>query len=292
MFTGCYSALITPFLEQQLDEVALRQLLRFQLDNGIHGLVPMGTTGESPCVSEQEHKRVIELVVEETAGQVPVIAGACSNNPREAIAYAQYAQRIGADAVLAVAGYYNRPSQEGLFQHFKALHDATDIPIIVYNIPPRTIVDIQPETMARIAELPRVVGVKDACGDLARISHERRHISKPFSYFSGDDMTALAYNASGGAGCISVAANVLPAHCARLQQLTAAQDFAAALRLHEQLMPLFAALFVEPNPAGIKYAASLLGLCSAECRLPMVPLTVSSQAQIRQALQGLGVLAE
>jgi 4-hydroxy-tetrahydrodipicolinate synthase len=289
MFTGCYSALITPFLNQQLDEVALRKLVRFQLDNGIHGLVPMGTTGESPCVSEQEHKRVIELVVQETAGQVPVIAGACSNNPLEAIAYAQYAQRIGADALLAVAGYYNRPSQEGLYQHFKMLHDATDLPIIVYNIPPRTIVDIQPDTLARIAELPRVVGVKDACGDLARISHERSRISKPFSYFSGDDMTALAYNASGGGGCISVAANVLPAHCVRLQQLTAAQDFAGALRLHEQLMPLYAALFVEPSPAGIKFAASLLGLCSAECRLPMVPLTPNTRDGISQALLKLGV---
>ena len=290
MFTGCYSALITPFLDQQLDEVALRKLVRFQLEQGIHGLVPMGTTGESPCVSEQEHKRVIELVVQETAGQVPVIAGACSNNPLEAIAYGQYAQRMGADALLAVAGYYNRPSQEGLYQHFKMLHDATDLPIIVYNIPPPTIVDIQPDTMARIAELPRVVGVKDACGDLARISHERRRIGKPFSYFSGDDMTALAYNASGGAGCISVAANVLPAQCVQLQQLTAAQDFAGALRLHEQLMPLYAALFVEPNPAGVKFAASLLGLCSADCRLPMVPLAASTQEQIRQALLSLGAL--
>ncbi len=291
MFTGCYTALITPFLEQQLDEVALRKLVRFQLDHGIHGLVPMGTTGESPCVSEQEHKRVIELVVQETAGQVPVIAGACSNNPLEAIAYGQYAQRMGADALLAVAGYYNRPSQEGLYQHFKMLHDATDLPIIVYNIPPRTIVDIQPDTMARIAELPRVVGVKDASGDLARISHERRRITQPFSYFSGDDMTALAYNANGGGGCISVTANVLPAHCVQLQQLTAGQQFAEALRLHEQLMPLHAALFVEPNPAGVKYAASLLGLCSAECRLPMVPLAEATQQQIRHALLKLGALA-
>ncbi len=291
MFTGCYTALITPFLDQQLDEIALRKLVRFQLDNGIHGLVPMGTTGESPTVTEQEHKRVIEMVVQETAGQVPVIAGACSNNPREAIAYAQHAQRIGADAVLAVAGYYNRPSQEGLYQHFKMLHDATDLPIIVYNIPPRTIVDIQPDTMARIAELPRIVGVKDACGDLARISHERNRISKAFSYFSGDDVTALAYNANGGSGCISVSANVLPVECVQLQNLTAAGDFAGALRLHEQLLALHAALFVEPNPAGIKFAAALLGLCSAECRVPMVPLAASTQARIQQALVTLGALA-
>ena len=288
MFTGCYTALITPFLNQQLDEAALRKLLRFQLDNGIHGLVPMGTTGESPTVTEQEHRRVVEIVVQETAGQVPVIAGAGSNNPREAIAYAQSAQRIGADAVLAVAGYYNRPSQEGLYQHFKALHDATDIPIIIYNIPPRTIVDIQPDTMARLAELPRVVGVKDACGDLGRISHERSRITKPFSYFSGDDITALAYRANGGGGCISVTANVLPAECVRLQHLATAQDYVAALRVHEQLVPLHAALFAEPSPAGIKFAAALLGICSDECRLPMVPLTQSSQEAIRQALAKVG----
>lgn len=290
MFTGCYTALITPFLDQQLDEVALRKLLRFQLDNGIHGLVPMGTTGESPTVTEQEHKRVVEIVVQETAGQVPVIAGAGSNNPREAIAYAQYAQKAGADAVLAVAGYYNRPSQEGLYQHVKALHDATDIPIIIYNIPPRTIVDIQPETMARLAELPRVVGVKDACGDLGRISHERSRITKAFSYFSGDDITALAYRANGGGGCISVTANVLPAECVRLQNLAAAQDYAAALRVHEQLVPLHTALFTEPNPAGIKFAAALLGICSDECRLPMVPLAQVSRDEIRQALVKVGAL--
>ncbi len=284
MFSGCYSALITPFINGQLDEAALRKLVRFQLDNGIHGLVPMGTTGESPCVSEAEHKRVVELVISEVAGQVPVLAGAGSNNPQEAISYAQFAQQAGADGVLAVAGYYNRPAQEGLYQHFKALHDATDLPIIIYNIPPRTIVDVQPDTMARLAELPRVLGCKDACGDLSRISHERSRISKPFSYFSGDDITALAYNASGGAGCISVTANVLPAQCAQLQNLCAAGDYAAALRLHEQLVPLHAALFREPNPAGIKYAASLRNLCREECRLPMMPLSAASRAAIELEL--------
>ena len=263
MFNGCFTALITPFRDGQLDEPALRKLVRFQLDHGIHGLVPMGTTGESPTVSAQEHKRVVDVVVQETAGQVPVIAGAGSNNPQEAIEYARHAQQAGADAVLAVAGYYNRPSQEGLYQHFKALHDATAIPILVYNIPPRTIVDIQPDTLARIAELPRIVGIKDACGD---------------------DITALAYNANGGNGCISVTSNVLPAQCAQLQSLCAAGHFAAALALHEQLVPLHAALFREPSPAGIKYAASLLDLCSEECRLPMVALAESSQAAIGRAL--------
>lgn len=284
MFNGCFTALITPFRDGQLDEPALRKLVRFQLDHGIHGLVPMGTTGESPTVSAQEHKRVVDVVVQETAGQVPVIAGAGSNNPQEAIEYARHAQQAGADAVLAVAGYYNRPSQEGLYQHFKALHDATAIPILVYNIPPRTIVDIQPDTLARIAELPRIVGIKDACGDLGRICHERQRIRKPFSFLSGDDITALAYNANGGNGCISVTSNVLPAQCAQLQSLCAAGHFAAALALHEQLVPLHAAVFREPSPAGIKYAASLLDLCSEECRLPMVALAESSRAAIGRAL--------
>ncbi len=287
MFTGCYTALITPFRDGQLDEAALRKLVRYQLDGGIHGLVPMGTTGESPTVSEHEHKRVVELVISEVAGQVPVIAGAGSNNPVEAIAYARFAERAGADAVLAVAGYYNRPSQEGLYQHFKALHDATELPLIIYNIPPRTIVDVQPDTMARLAELPRVVGVKDATGDLARISHERSRISKPFSYFSGDDITSVAYNASGGSGCISVTANVLPGLCAQLQNLCAKGEYRAALTLHERLVPLHAALFREPNPAGIKHAAALLELCRAECRLPMVPLNAVNAELIKQQLDRL-----
>jgi len=285
MLAGCLTALITPFRNGQLDEAALSKLIRHQLDGGIHGLVVVGTTGESPTLSEREHKRVVDLVVQETAGQVPVVAGAGSNNPTEAIAYARHAQAVGADAVLAVAGYYNRPSQEGLYQHFRALHDSTDIPILIYNIPPRCIVDVLPDTMARLAELPRVIGVKDATGDLGRINHERSRIKTPFSYLSGDDITALAYNASGGQGCISVASNVLPAECSRIQELCADNDFAAALTVHEQLVPLYTALFREPNPAGIKYAASLMGLCEEECRLPMVPLSDVTREAIRQALQ-------
>ncbi|WP_409526058.1 4-hydroxy-tetrahydrodipicolinate synthase [Nitrincola sp. MINF-07-Sa-05] len=285
MIAGCLTALITPFRNGQLDETALSKLIRHQLDGGIHGLVVVGTTGESPTLSEREHKRVVDLVVQETAGQVPVVAGAGSNNPAEAIAYARHAQSVGADAVLAVAGYYNRPSQEGLYQHFRALHDSTDIPIVIYNIPPRCIVDVLPDTMARLAELPRVIGVKDATGELGRINHERSRIQKPFSYLSGDDITALAYNASGGHGCISVASNVLPAECSRIQELCADNDFAAALAIHEQLVPFYTALFREPNPAGIKYAASLMELCEEECRLPMVPLSDVTREAIRQALQ-------
>ncbi len=284
MFTGCLTALITPFHEQRVDEDALLKLVKYQLDEGIHGLVPMGTTGEASTLSHEEHERVVELVVKTAARQVPVIAGVGSNNPREAISLARHAQRCGADGLLAVAGYYNRPSQEGLYQHFKSLHDATDLPILVYNIPPRTIVDIQPDTLARIAELPRVVGIKDACGDLGRISHERQRIRKDFTWLSGDDITALAYNASGGKGCISVTANVLPALCARLQELCAEGNFAEALRVHEVLVPVHAALFREPNPAGAKYAACVLGLAHEECRPPMVPLAQSSRLAIREAL--------
>ena len=284
MFRGCLTALITPFRDGRLDEAALLKLVKYQLDGGIDGIVPMGTTGEASTLSHEEHERVVELVIGATARQVPVIAGVGSNNPLEAIRLAQHAQRCGADGLLAVAGYYNRPSQEGLFQHFKALHDATDLPILVYNIPPRTIVDIQPDTLARIAELPRIVGIKDACGDLGRICHERQRIRKDFSWLSGDDITALAYNANGGMGCISVTSNVLPAQCTRLQRLFSEGNFADALRQHEALVPVHTALFREPNPAGVKYAASLLGLCSEECRLPLVPLLERSRGEIRGAL--------
>ncbi|HTR00360.1 MAG TPA: 4-hydroxy-tetrahydrodipicolinate synthase [Candidatus Acidoferrum sp.] len=287
MYQGCYTALITPFRDGQIDVPSLLKLIAHQLQGSIDGIVVMGTTGEASTVSMAEHERLIEIVVKECGGRVPVIAGVGSNSPQEAISLARHAHFCGADAVLAVAGYYNRPSQEGLYQHFKALHDATELPIVVYNIPPRTIVDIQPDTLARIAELPRIAGIKDACGDLGRICHERQRIRKPFSFLSGDDMTALAYNANGGNGCISVTSNVLPGLCTQLQQHCAAGDYHAALALHERLVPLHAALFREPNPAGIKYAASLLGLCREECRLPMVPLTDPTRLAIRTALEAV-----
>lgn len=284
MYQGCYTALITPFRDQQIDVPSLLKLIDAQLRGGIDGIVVMGTTGEASTVSMAEHERLIEIVVKECAGRVPVIAGVGSNSPQEAISLARHAHFCGADAVLAVAGYYNRPSQEGLFQHFRALHDATELPILVYNIPPRTVVDVLPDTLARIAELPRIVGIKDACGDLGRICHERQRIGKPFSFLSGDDMTALAYNANGGNGCISVTSNLVPALCTRLQQLCASGNYRDALVLHELLVPLHAALFREPNPAGVKYAASLLGLCREECRLPMVPLAEHNKLAIRNAL--------
>ncbi|WP_110721370.1 4-hydroxy-tetrahydrodipicolinate synthase [Thiolinea disciformis] len=266
MFSGSYVALITPFRQGALDEAALRNMVNWHIEQGTHGLVPMGTTGESPTVSQAEHEQVISIVLEEAAGRIPVIAGAGSNNPIESVHYAQIAQDLGANAILCVAGYYNRPSQEGLYQHFKYLHDHCNLPIIIYNIPPRAVVDIKADTMARLAQLPRVVGVKDATGDLTRISQERQLIKKPFSYLSGDDITAIAYNASGGNGCISVTANIAPKLCAQFQTACLAGHYGEALAIHEKLVPLHQALFREPNPSGPKYAASLLGLCSEEVR--------------------------
>lgn len=290
MFSGSYVALITPFRNGRVDEKALRQMVNWHIEQGTHGLIPMGTTGESSTVSSAEHEATVRIVIEETAGRIPVIAGAGSNNPIEAVHYAQYAQEQGANAVLCVAGYYNRPSQEGLYQHFKYLHDHTDLPIIIYNIPPRAVVDIKADTMARIAALPRVVGVKDATGDITRISQERQLIKKPFAYLSGDDMNAVAYNALGGNGCISVTANIAPKLCSQLQTACANGDFRTALTIHEKLVPLHQALFREPNPTGPKYAASLLGLCTDEVRLPMVPLSEGTKAELKQCLAQLELI--
>lgn len=285
MFRGSYVALITPFANGELDEAALRKMVNWQIESGTHGLVPVGTTGESPTLNENEHKRVIEIVVEEAAGRVPVVAGAGSNNPTEAVEYSRHAQAAGADAVLSVAGYYNRPNQEGLYQQFKMIHDAIEIPVIIYNIPPRAIVDVVPDTMARLAELPRISGVKDATGDLSRISNERLVVKGEFSYLSGEDLTAMAYRANGGHGCISVTANVAPALCAQLHEACDQGDFATALEIQDRLAPLHNALFSEPSPAGVKYAASLLGLCDEEARLPIVEMSEAGKARVKAALE-------
>ncbi len=290
MFYGSYVALVTPFRAGTVDEKALRDLVNWQIEQGTNGLVPVGTTGESPTVTEMEHKRIIEVVVEEAAGRVPVIAGAGSNNPVEALTYAKTAETLGTDGILCVAGYYNRPSQAGLYEHFKYLHDQTDIPIIIYNIPPRTIVDVEPNTMAKLAALPRIVGVKDATMDLSRISRERLLISKEFSYLSGEDMTALAYNSMGGSGCISVTANIAPGLCADLHTACQSGDYQRALELHEKLMPLHQALFEEPSPSGIKYALSLSGQCSDEVRLPILPLGQHARDNIKSALENLSLI--
>ena len=286
MFSGSYVALVTPFINGKLDETALRRMVNWQLDNGTHGLVPVGTTGESPTLSEKEHKRVVEIVVEENNGRVPVIAGAGSNNPVEALAYARHAKELGADAVLCVAGYYNRPNQDGLYAHFEYIAQGVEIPMIIYNIPPRAIVDIEPKTMAKLAALKNVVGVKDATGDIARISLERLALGNDFSYLSGDDLASVAYNAVGGNGCISVTANVAPSRCSAMQTACLKGDFKEAKRIHDELTPLHAAMFNEPSPAGVKYAASLLGLCNEESRLPVMPLSQESKA-ILNGLQHL-----
>ncbi|ENY73975.1 4-hydroxy-tetrahydrodipicolinate synthase [Aeromonas diversa] len=290
MFQGSIVALITPFRDGQLDEAALRRLVEWHVEQGTHGIVPVGTTGESPTLTHDEHCRVIALVVEQVAGRIPVIAGAGSNNPVEAIEYTRYAEQAGADATLHVAGYYNRPNQEGLYHHFKAVHDATELPIILYNIPPRAIVDIQPQTMARLAELPRIVGVKDATGDLSRPWTERQLIKKPFTWLSGEDATAVAYNIGGGTGCISVTANVAPKLVAEVQNLTLAGRWEEARALQDRLIPLHQAMFAEPSPAGAKYAVSLLGMCSEECRLPVMPLSTATKERIRQVMLDLDLL--
>lgn len=290
MITGSLVALTTPFVNGEVDEAALRKTVSWHLEHGTQGFVPAGTTGESATLSQEEHMLVVQIVVEETGGRVPVVAGAGSNDTRIAISNSNHASRLGATATLHAAGYYNRPNQEGLYQHFRAVHDATDLPIVVYNIPPRVIVDIQPETMARIAELPRIIGVKDATGDLNRPMLEAIRIGKEFSYLSGEDGTAVAYNASGGNGCISVTANIAPALCAEMQDACAAGNFQHAMSIQTRLMPLHVALFTEPSPAGAKYGGSLLGHCQADCRLPITELTANTRKAIAEAMSALELI--
>ncbi len=290
MIHGSIVALITPFRDGRLDEEALTKMVEWHIGQGTHGIVPVGTTGESPTLSHDEHCRVIELVVQQAAGRVPVIAGAGSNNPIEAIEYTRVAEKAGADATLHVAGYYNRPNQDGLYHHFKMVHDETNIPIILYNIPPRAIVDIQPATMARLAELPRIIGVKDATGDLSRPWSERQLIKKSFTWLSGEDATAVVYNLGGGSGCISVTANVAPKLVAEVQNLTLAGKWEEARALQDRLIPLHQAMFAEPSPAGAKYAASLLGLCTEQCRIPVMPLSDATKQRIRGVMEQLQLI--
>jgi 4-hydroxy-tetrahydrodipicolinate synthase len=290
MFKGSIVAMITPFADGEVDEAAIRRLVDWHIGQGTHGIVPCGTTGESPTLSHEEHHLVTEIVVEQVAGRVPVIAGAGSNNTREAISLTRHAKEVGADAVLHVTGYYNKPNQEGIYRHFKAINDAVEIPIIVYNIPPRAIVDISVDTMARIAKLPNVVGVKDATMDLSRPSKEQMAIDGEWCQLSGEDGTALAYMAHGGSGCISVTANVAPKLCAEFQEACMAGDFKTALEYQRRLMPLHATLFLEPSPAPVKFAASELGLCSGEVRLPLVPPTDATKDKVRGALRHAGLL--
>lgn len=290
MFKGSYVALITPFRDGAVDEAAFVKLVEWQIEQGTHGLVPCGTTGESPTLSHDEHKRVVELCVKTAKGRVPVIAGAGSNNTVEAIELTRFAKKVGADAVLSVTGYYNKPSQEGIYAHFKAVNDAVDIPIILYNIPGRTIVDITLETMTRLFELKNVVGVKDATANLARVSLQRQEMGSEFCQLSGEDATALGFNAHGGVGCISVTANVAPALCSAFQEATLNGDYRKALEIQDRLMPLHHALFVDPNPAPVKYAANLLGLCANELRLPLVPASAAAEQKVLGAMRSAGLI--
>lgn len=284
MFQGSITALVTPFANGQVDEAAFRKLVQRQIDEGTHGLVPVGTTGESPTLSHEEHKRVVELCIDVAGGSVPVIAGAGSNNTIEAVDLAQHAEKAGADAVLVVTPYYNKPCQEGLYAHFKAVHDATSAPIFIYNIPGRSVIDMSVETMARLFDLPRIVGVKDATADLLRVSQQRAAMGPDFVQLSGEDGTALGFMAHGGQGCISVTSNVAPQLCARFQEACLAGDYAAALELQDRLMPLHQALFCSSNPVPTKYALMKLGLMSEEVRLPLAPLSQQGRETVDAAL--------
>jgi len=291
MFNGSITALITPFDESGVDKKALADLVEWQIKEGTNGLVPVGTTGESPTVSHAEHRQIVSKVIEIAAGRVPVIAGAGSNSTSEAVALARFAEDAGADGVLSVSPYYNKPNQQGLFEHFKAVAKAIDIPVILYNIPGRSIVEISVETMVRLrAACPNIAGVKDATASMARASLDRQALGADFIQLSGEDITALGYNAHGGRGCISVTANVAPALCASFQGAMAKGDFAKALKIQEKLVPLHAALFIEPNPCGVKYAAQKLGLCSSQVRLPLVDIEEKTKLAIDKALAHAGLI--
>ncbi len=287
---GSLTALVTPFRNGALDEEALRAHVDWQIENGTDGLVPVGTTGESPTLTHDEHKKVVEWCVNEARGRVPVVAGAGSNNTAEAIDLARHAEQAGADALLVVTPYYNKPSQEGLYRHFKAINDAVGIPIIIYNIPPRCVIDMSVETMARLYELKNIVGVKDATGNLARVSLQRQAMGPDFIQLSGEDMTALAFNAAGGHGCISVVSNVAPRLCAALQDLSLSGDFAGALKVQDRLTPLHEAIFLEAGLAGAKCGLALLGRGNEEIRLPMLPVTDVTRAAIRKAMVHAGLI--
>ena len=289
-FRGSFTALVTPFKNGELDEAGFRELVNWQIQEGSHGLVPVGTTGESPTLSHEEHHKVVEWCVAEAKGRVPVIAGAGSNSTREAVSLARHAEKAGADAVLVVTPYYNKPTQEGMYQHFKAVNDAIGIPIIIYNIPPRSVVDMSVETMTRLFELKNIAGVKDATANLARVSQQRHAMGPDFIQLSGEDMTALAYMAAGGHGCISVVANVAPKLCSDLMKAVLKGDYATGLKVQDRLVPLHDAVFKEPGLAGAKHGLKLLGRIEEDIRLPMMPVTPPTGKVIRDAMVYAGLL--
>jgi 4-hydroxy-tetrahydrodipicolinate synthase len=291
MFKGSIPALVTPFASDgALDLDTLKKLVEWHIEQGSHGLVPVGTTGESPTLSHDEHMRVIEEVVKAARGRIPVIAGAGSNSTAEGVQLIRHAQSVGANAALVVTPYYNKPTQRGLIAHFTAMHDACTLPIIIYNIPGRSVVDMSPETMGELARLPRIVGVKDATGKIERVSMQRETCGRDFIQLSGEDATALGFNAHGGVGCISVTANVAPRLCAEFQMATLAGDHAKALDYQDKLMPLHTAIFIEPGLVGAKYALSRLGLCAQTVRLPLTTLLDSTKAEIDAAMRHAGLI--
>ena len=289
-FRGSFTALVTPFKNGSLDEKAFRDIVEWQISEGTNGLVPVGTTGESPTLSHDEHKKVVEWCIDQVGGRVPVIAGSGSNSTAEAIELSRHAEEAGADAVLIVTPYYNKPTQEGLYQHYKAINDAIGIPIIIYNIPGRSIVDMSVGTMARLFELKNIAGVKDATANKTRVSQQRAAMGPDFNQLSGEDITALGFMAHGGHGCISVTSNVAPRLCAEFQAACLKGDFKGALKLQDKLAPLHTDLFVETSPAPIKYAMSLIGKCANTVRLPMVPASEKAQAVVRQAMVHAGLI--
>lgn len=289
-FRGSFTALVTPFKNGALDERAFRDLVDWQIAEGTNGLVPVGTTGESPTLSHDEHRKVVEWCIDQAKRRVPVIAGAGSNSTEEAIELSRHAEQAGADGVLIVTPYYNKPTQEGMYRHFKAINDAINIPIIIYNIPGRSVVDMSVDTMARLYELKNITGVKDATANVLRVSQQRAAMGSGFNQLSGEDGTALGFMAHGGHGCISVTSNVAPRLCSEFQSACLRGDYVTAVALQDKLLPLHQHLFIETNPSPAKYALSLLGKCSDDVRLPMVPLADASKAAVRSAMVHAGLI--
>ena len=289
MFKGSIVALITPFKNNKIDEDRYASLIHYHISNGTKGLVPAGTTGESPTLDHNEHKKVIEIAVKESNGKIPVIAGTGSNSTSEAIELSQHAEKAGANALLIVTPYYNKPTQEGLYQHYKIINDKVGIPIIIYNIPPRSVVDMSVDTMARLFELKNIAGVKDATADLDRVDQQLKKMGPEFIQLSGEDGTAMEFNARGGVGCISVTANVAAKLCSNFQEASLKRNDEKSLKkteeINNKLMPLHKALFIESNPSPVKYAASLLNLSSEDVRLPLVKITEKTKKEIKKALK-------
>ena len=294
MFKGSIVALITPFKDSNLDEESFVSIIHYHLKNGTNGLVPGGTTGESPTISHDEHRKIIEICVKESNGKIPVIAGTGSNSTDEAVALTKFSEKAGADAALVVTPYYNKPTQEGLYQHYKAINDNCGIPIIIYNIPPRSVVDMSVDTMARLFELKNIIGVKDATANLDRVTQQKNKMGDKFVQLSGEDGTALEFNLRGGNGCISVTANIAPKLCSEFQEASLAKNnnnlISKAKQINEKLLPLHNSLFIESNPSGVKYGASLLGLCSEEVRLPLVKTTAPTKKIVKSAMSSAGLL--